>query len=312
MKAYRLFISGTAPYHKELAADVLKKSNIINLVDSVSKADVIYHIFGPDLDKYNLLYWLGSKKHIVHWIGSDTIFYEKEKSFFSFLVNFAKKSILDYCRRRNNLIYIASAPWIGTAVQVMSSFPVDYVLISTLSKARIAKIDISKKFDFITYVPCGRETTYSLVDILRAASENLENSFAIVVPNIDDINDLEWDIDTYENVTVFPKQTHAEMISLICSSKCFLRLKSSGEDAYALTVLEALYCGCNVLWNVPNSGLLGVTFLQSARELPTFLSDGGGELLLSMNDRNEISADVEKRFSEKEWVAGIERTLSKF
>ena len=111
-------------------------------------------------------------------------------------------------------------------------------------------------------------------------------------------------------MTIFPNQNYAEMIGLICRARCFLRLKSSGEDAYALTVLEALFCGCNVLWNVPRSGLRGVTFLADAQLLPSFLISGGRQKLLSICQQNEISEDVEKNFSEKEWVKGVEDSVA--
>lgn len=309
MEKYRLYVSGTAPYHKNLAVDVLMKSEIIDLVASEAEADFIYHIFGPDLDKRNLFSWLGPKKHIVHWIGSDTNFYTKSTNSFSNFITSIKKFILNSSKKRGNLCYLASAPWIGDIIQRRSQFPVEYVLISTISKDRILRIDTKKDVDFLTYIPFGREETYSLPAILNAARGNPENHFAIVVPNVSSVGTLEWDLLGCENVTIFPNQSHAEMITLICRSKCFLRLKYSEEDAYALTVLEALFCGCNVLWNVPNSGLLGVTFLPNAFHLSDFLANGGREKLLSMCDMDLIAEDVEKRFSEKEWVRGIERAL---
>lgn len=309
MKKYKVYISGV-PFHTTLAKDVLSLSSCLEIVLDVNDADVVYHIFGPDMNMENLRFWLSRKKHIIHWIGSDTEFYCINSSLFDRFVKFVKKTILESTFFFKRLAYISSAPWIGEIVQKNSKIPVEYVLISSISENRIKRYSMDRDIDFLTYIPQGREETYSLPSILQAARENSENNFFVVNPWIKSLDEMNWDLSGLENVTVLPNLSHDEMIRLICRTRCFLRLKASG-DAYALTVLEALYCGCNVLWNVPDSGLVGVTYLEKAEDLAHFLADGGKQKLLSLGNIYRVIDDIEVNFSEREWINGIEKTLHK-
>jgi glycosyltransferase involved in cell wall biosynthesis len=301
----KLFVDGTAPYHVALAREVFSQSVVFELVEAGEAADLIYHIFGPDLHWGNLRLWLGRKRHIVHWIGSDTRFYDAPSKLFDGFVRIVKKALLSQGLRSGRVKYISSAPWIGARVQAAAGFEVPYVLISTVSRSRIKLISVTRDIDFITYIPKGREETYSLQPILDAANRFKERSFVIVVPNIQHVDELEWNIGC-SNVTIFPQQTFESMIRLISRSRCFLRLKTASEDAYALTVLESLYCGCNVVWNVSSSGLDGVFYLADDKSLEDFLDSEVLGLLLSENGRESISDNINEMFSLDKWIEGLE------
>lgn len=245
----KINITGT-PIQTSLIKSILKEDKEITFVN-YNDADVYYVVFGPGLTKKNIFRWLFSnKKFLIHWIGLDTKFYlvNNNGNIKSRIYTFIKKGVLMYKYKTGKLYYISSSPWLANEIEKASGIKTDYLVITSIFPEKMTKyIDDSgnRDIDFLTYSPLSSKNMYSINEIIDAAEKFPSYKFVIIVPDLE--NEGKYPYEIPSNVSVLKKQTQEQMWKLYSNCKCFLRMKQTG-DAISLSVLEALFFKCHVLW----------------------------------------------------------------
>ena len=249
MKKIKIHIHGSK-IQVALVKNIFKTDENLQLT-SFPKCDIVYSIYGPGIEfKHNLIYWLFTKKiHLIHWIGNDAEIFESQKgNFFRKIVNFAKLQILYFKLRQSKVIFIASSPWLAKSIEKRTGIKTKYIVLTSIYSEEMScflRLQ-ERKIDFLIYSPISTGNLHSIIEVLDVAKKFPDKSFFILCPDLSNTNPFPFI--TTSNVTIMPKQDQHQMWKLYNDTNCFLRLKKSG-DAISLSVLEALFYKCDVIWN---------------------------------------------------------------
>ncbi|SDJ11461.1 hypothetical protein SAMN04515654_12829 [Halanaerobium congolense] len=248
---HNIFITGSE-YHCNMVKKILSDNPEINFTDDLKSADILYVIFGPGISKETLKYWILTNKPIlIHWIGKDTFFLEGDRKYdiFSkgYYTNKLKKIILNARYLFNNVKFISSAPWLAKRVNKLTNKDTDYLVLTSIDKNKLLTPRKKRKYDFISYIPINDFELYYGNEFLSIIENNPKREFCIVCPDLHNLED--WPYKKYSNLKIQTRTTQKGFYECLNNSKSFIRLKNGG-DAIALSVLEALAHGCNVVWNL--------------------------------------------------------------
>lgn len=217
--------------------------------------DIVYWVYGggPDPRK-NLKLWIRRRPIVIlHWIGTDTLIWSNalltggflRRTWYKF-----RRYLINRKVRRNELINLVCADWLGTELQQIGIANAMTIPISSIHESLIASTSkgTEKNIDFVSYVPSHRFDFYGGPMILDLAKQMPNRRFHIVHPDLDQISDAV--IKSYPpNLSVSPKVPFNKMQELLAASKCFLRFTK--HDGLSLSVLEAMLHRSTVFWTQP-------------------------------------------------------------
>jgi hypothetical protein len=245
---YNLFLAGSQ-YHCALVKTILENDSDIKFTDNLNKADLLYAVYGPGITRKTLKYWMFSQKPVlIHWIGKDTfIFNDSSQGIRRKIYDKLKLVLLKSRIKQGNVKYLSSAPWLAKDVERLTNVKTEYLVLTSIEKGLLLEPKEEREFDFITYVPINDFDMYYGSEFLRIIEETPNRKFCLVCPDLTDIND--WPYKIYENLKIQTRTNKEGFYECLNNSKTFIRMKNGG-DAIALSVLEALAHGCNVVWNL--------------------------------------------------------------
>lgn len=285
-----------SPIQTKLIESILENVSYFNLTD-YKNADIIYYIYGPGFNKKNFFKWIFSNKiYIIHWIGLDTeIYLGNNKNLKVYISHQIKKIIikLRFLFRKRKTHFISSSPWLTTAVQDKSKIPTQYLVITSIfeEKMKMYLLDHERNIDFLTYTPLSAKNIYSVKEIIESAKKFPKSNFVFIVPDLKNNESYPYKIP--QNIKILPKQSQHQMWELYNQTKCFIRLKKTG-DAISLSVLEALFFKCHVIWNYEFKG----TIFTQISQLDISITK-----VLSLNKLNEEGHEIIKnQYTVKAWI----------
>ena len=201
----------------------------------IRRCDVVYGIYLQTCSRYILAAkWLG-KKTIVHFVGSDAYWVNREQSFWR---RRYWRFVLNHC----DLIFYVS-PHLEQLVGrkgVVLPFP-----ISTVAFRNAKQIPISPDRDVLYYCPCGgaNEKIYRLSWIVTYAREH-PNEKVTIIGNSSHPANYRLDL---PNVEAIPYVERSQMPNLYRRHRTLIRMTT--EDGLPRMVDEAILCGLKVIYN---------------------------------------------------------------
>jgi hypothetical protein len=188
----------------------------------------IYHGMYSFLSKRYIFTKLFRKKNICHWIGTDVFEIlndENLKKKFNLINKFIDINVAV----TENLIFELKT--LGIDSKLMP-------IVSNLDDINV--VPFSKNFSVFTYIPENRLEFYNYDVILELIKNNPDIRFFVIansgrgLPQYNNVEYVKWSDD---------------VIKYYHQSTVILRIPK--HDGLSLTVLEALSCGRQVIWNFP-------------------------------------------------------------
>jgi len=186
----------------------------------------IYHGIHAFLSKRFVFTKLLGKKNICHWIGTDV---------FEIVNNKNLQKIRYFLDEFINVNVAVTQ----TLINELRGIGIKSKLIPIVSDFNNIKIlPLPKKFTVLTYIPHHRLNFYNFEIILSLIKKNPEIQFIVLansgegMPKYDNVKYVKW----CENILKYYYQ-----------STVILRIPK--HDGLSLTVLEALSCGRQIIWN---------------------------------------------------------------
>jgi hypothetical protein len=187
---------------------------------------------------------LGTWRPVLHWIGSDTLYW---RAMLHSAASASPRARASLALRRNILrsaVHLAGAPWLAREVEALG-FSVEFVPVPALLPAWDPPA-LPKRPTFLVYLPEGREAFYGWQLVVEAAASFPAGRFLVLKhrpiahapANVEFLGNIEF----------------SKMPSLFAASTALLRLPE--HDGMSLMVLEALAFGRYVIWNYPFEGCI--------------------------------------------------------
>ena len=219
----------------------------------IRRCDVVYGIYLQTCSRYILAAkWLG-KKTIVHFVGSDAYWFNREQSFWR---RRYWRFVLDRC----DLMFYVSPHLEGLVGRkgLVLPFP-----ISTSAFRDAKQAPTNPDRDVLYYCPSGEanEKIYRLSWIMAYAQEHPKEKITIIGNSSHPAN---YEIDL-PNVEGIPYVERSQMPTLYKRHKTLIRMTT--EDGLARMVHEAIICGLKVIYNGKE-----VTEVPTEREPAEFAS----------------------------------------
>ena len=220
-------------------------------VEHILKADVVYGIYLQTCSRYILAAKLLGRKTIVHFVGSDAYWVNRERSFWR---RKYWRFVLNHC----DLIFYVS-PHLETLVGrkgVVLPFP-----ISTGAFRDAKQTRSTPDRDVLYYCPSGEanEKIYRLTWIVNYAREHPNEKITIIGNSSHPAN---YQLNL-PNIEIIPYVERSQMPALYKRHKTLIRMTT--EDGLARMVHEAVLCGLKVVYNGKE-----VTEVPPAREPQQF------------------------------------------
>jgi glycosyltransferase involved in cell wall biosynthesis len=181
-------------------------------------------------DKSGILNWVlfFQKKMMMQWHGTDVLLaVERYKT------NTIDKKYIDYAS------HFTDAEWLREELKNFISdvqlLPFKYVQLdqNTIPYSAIA---------VLTYMGKGKEVFYGLEELIEAANSYPSIDFHVIGTKGNNFN--------YPTNIIFHGWVESsEVLQMMCKIPIFVRLTK--HDGNALSVVEALACGCEVIWSYP-------------------------------------------------------------
>lgn len=294
------FAVGGNPYHTKIIKKTLNeiKSFEIKEFHDSNDSSITYWVSGPGPSLLkNISFWFSNRQLIIHWIGTDVLYFtgeKKNKELYSRFYYHIRYIIIKYKTQKKQIIHLAGAPWLADELYE-AGINSRYFPITTIDPTKMVNPNnhSEKCIDFISYVPSNSFDFYGGKIVIRLANKYPKYTFLILQP---DLNKLEKDhLSRFPpNVTVLPKVDFKTIQELYLKSKFFLRFTE--HDGLSLSVLEALYFKLHVLWTYPFPHVCHIKNYDTLVErLPEIVNewrpnDEGHEYVL-----NNFSTDVWKK-----------------
>lgn len=226
--------------------DILGKDNEIKFVIK-GKHDISYCIFAGFYPKTAKAILKLNKPLIFHWIGTDVLdVTSNNKSIWKLF----QRTLIKKRAKMKNTFSFTCAPWLVNELQKINIHS-KYVPITTIDheKLKTKKNKIKRTIDIMSYIPERSFEFYGGTTICKIANKNPNFKITIIMGDVTEeekFDKIRQDKQIPKNITLKARMNFDELKKVYLESKIFLRIPE--HDGLSLSVLEAMYYGCQVIW----------------------------------------------------------------
>lgn len=297
MKSNKIAIIGS-PYHGEKISQVLEQSNLNCKIEKLSKnpikyirtilsSDVFFLVFAHTSYKFIIFFlipaWLLKKRLYIEWIGSDVLDLMQSK----------RRNLKGKLFNRL-AVNLCECQWICDELKDcgVTAKVGPYISFSTLFKKQITlkkespSTAINKNFICTTYAGQGRESLYSIPEIIEVVKDMQYVELHILGHNGENQP-------RFKNVFFHGWVSQDEVLKIYNKTDLFIRFTK--HDGLSYSVLEAMSLGLNVAYsyNLPETFLL-----KSKDSLKEIIE----KLNMKKNETGDISNNKAKNYIYKNFI----------